>query len=323
MGPPPERRGRSVAAWSNKRHHQGAVRCPVVTVDIARGCATPSRRAFCLYRDMLHVPGKRSGPSTEVNAISTIETRINEKIRAPRVRLVGVEGDQLGIFITTDAQKTADDLGLDLVEVAPNADPPVCRIMDYSKWKYEEAMKAKKARKNQTTIQVKEIKFRPKIDIHDYETKKKHVIRFIEAGAKVKVTIMFRGREMVHAERGLAILERLAEDIREIAHVENQPKLEGRNMFMLVTPSKKEIKPSKGESGPKNKADEEVAPEAPTEATEGVATIADVAKVTKTAKVAKVAKVDEVVEAEPVEETAETAEIAETAEAAEATETAE
>jgi len=272
---------------------------------------------------MLHVPGKRSGPSTEVNAISTIETRINEKIRAPRVRLVGVDGDQLGIFVTTDAQKTADDLGLDLVEVAPNADPPVCRIMDYSKWKYEEAMKAKKARKNQTTIQVKEIKFRPKIDIHDYETKKKHVIRFIEAGAKVKVTIMFRGREMVHAERGLAILERLAEDIREIAHVENQPKLEGRNMFMLVTPSKKEIKPSKGESGPKDKADGEVAPEAPTEATEGVATIADIAKVTKTAKTvktAKVAKVDEVAEAEPVEETTE---IAETAEAAEATETAE
>ena len=193
---------------------------------------------------MLHVPGKRSGPSTEVNAISTIETRINEKIRAPRVRLVGVEGDQLGIFITTDAQKTADDLGLDLVEVAPNADPPVCRIMDYSKWKYEEAMKAKKARKNQTTVQVKEIKFRPKIDIHDYETKKKHVIRFIDGGAKVKVTIMFRGREMVHAERGLAILERLAEDIREIAHIENQPKLEGRNMFMLVSPSRKEVKPA-------------------------------------------------------------------------------
>jgi translation initiation factor IF-3 len=266
---------------------------------------------------MLHVPGKRPGSSTEVNAISTIETRINEKIRAPRVRLVGVEGDQLGIFITTDAQKTADDLGLDLVEVAPNADPPVCRIMDYSKWKYEEAMKAKKARKNQTTIQVKEIKFRPKIDIHDYETKKKHVIRFIEAGAKVKVTIMFRGREMVHAERGLAILERLAEDIREIAHVENQPKLEGRNMFMLVTPSKKEIKPSKGESAPKDKADEDVAPEVAAEPVEGVATIADIAKVTKVAKVAKVA---EVVETEPAAETEETTEVAETPEA---TETAE
>jgi translation initiation factor IF-3 len=169
---------------------------------------------------------------------------VNERIRAARVRLVGADGDQLGIFVTADAQKIADDQGLDLVEVAPNADPPVCRIMDFSKWKYEEAMKAKKARKNQTTVQVKEIKFRPKIGVADYETKKKHVIRFIDAGAKVKVTIMFRGREMVHAERGLAILERLAEDIRDIAHIENQPKVEGRNMFMLVSPSRKEIKPA-------------------------------------------------------------------------------
>lgn len=179
-----------------------------------------------------------------MNAIAAIETHVNERIRAPRVRLVGADGAQLGIFVTADAQKIADDQGLDLVEVAPNADPPVCRIMDFSKWKYEEAMKAKKARKNQTTVQVKEIKFRPKIGIADYETKKKHVIRFIDAGAKVKVTIMFRGREMVHAERGLAILERLAEDIRDIAHIENQPKLEGRNMFMLISPSKKEIKPA-------------------------------------------------------------------------------
>ena len=179
---------------------------------------------------------------------------MNERIRAARVRLVGADGDQLGIFVTADAQKIADDQGLDLVEVAPNADPPVCRIMDFSKWKYEEAMKAKKARKNQTTVQVKEIKFRPKIGDHDYDTKKKHVIRFIDAGAKVKVTIMFRGREMVHAERGLAILERLAEDIRDIAHIENQPKVEGRNMFMLVSPSKKDLAPA-GKS--KNHADAE------------------------------------------------------------------
>jgi translation initiation factor IF-3 len=182
-----------------------------------------------------------------VNAIAATNdtTRINERIRAARVRLVGVDGAQLGIFATSDAQRIADDQGLDLVEVAPNADPPVARIMDYSKWKYEEDIKAKKARKNQTTIQVKEIKFRPKIDVHDYETKKKHVIRFIDAGAKVKVTIMFRGREMVHAERGLHILERLADDIRDIAHIENEPKLEGRNMFMLVAPSKKELTPPK------------------------------------------------------------------------------
>jgi translation initiation factor IF-3 len=199
-------------------------------------------------------PGERSGPNAEVNAISTIETRVNERIRAPRLRLVGVDGEQLGIFATPDAQRIADDQGLDLVEVAPNADPPVARVMDFSKWKYEEAIKAKKARKNQTTVQVKEIKFRPKIDTHDYETKKKHVVRFIESGAKVKITIMFRGREMVHAERGLAILERLAEDIRELAHIESQPKLEGRNMFMLVSPSKKEIKPARSGSAAKAEA---------------------------------------------------------------------
>ena len=171
--------------------------------------------------------------------ISTVESRINDRIRVPRVRLIGVDGEQLGIFATPDAQRIADDQGLDLVEVAPNGDPPVCRIMDYGKWKYEEAIKAKKARKHQTTVNVKEIKFRPKIDVHDYETKKKHVIRFIDAGAKVKVTIMFRGREMVHAERGLAILERLAEDVRDLATIENQPKLEGRNMHMLIQPIKK------------------------------------------------------------------------------------
>lgn len=166
----------------------------------------------------------------------------------PRVRLIGVDGSQLGIFATDDARRIADDQGLDLVEVAPNADPPVCRIMDYGKFKYEQDIKAKKARKSQTKVEIKEIKFRPKIDIHDYETKKKHVVRFLVAGAKVKVTIMFRGREMVHAERGLAILERLAGELEDMAIIENQPKLEGRNMFMLIAPLKKEEKIDGGDA---------------------------------------------------------------------------
>ncbi|MHB1137046.1 MAG: translation initiation factor IF-3, partial [Coriobacteriia bacterium] len=140
-----------------------------------------------------------------------------------------------------DAMRMADEQGLDLVEIAPTAEPPVCKIMDYGKYRYEMEQKAKKARKNQTRVEIKEIKFRPKIDKHDYETKKKHVVRFLEAGAKVKVTIMFRGREMVHAERGLVILQRLEEDIAELAFVESKPKLEGRNMFMLVAPIKKEV----------------------------------------------------------------------------------
>jgi len=183
--------------------------------------------------------------------------RINERIRAQRCRLISEDGEQLGIFNTVDAQQIADEKNLDLVEIAPNADPPVCRIMDYGKYKYEQAMKAKRARKHQTTVQIKEIKFRPKIDKHDYETKKRHVVRFLEAGAKVKVTIMFRGREMAHAERGLAILERLAEELTELGTVENAPKLEGRNMFMLLAPLKKE--PVKGKKDDEPDADDESA----------------------------------------------------------------
>jgi len=197
--------------------------------------------------------------------ISTTEPRINERIRVPRVRLIGVDGSQLGVFATEDALRIADDQGLDLVEVAPNADPPVCRIMDYGKYKYEQDMKAKKARKHQTKVEIKEIKFRPKIDEHDYQTKKRHVLRFLNAGAKVKVTIMFRGREMAHAERGLAILDRLAQEVEDLASVESPPKLEGRNMLMMLQPHKKEQSKESAEgdsaaeagSSPETEADED------------------------------------------------------------------
>ncbi len=185
--------------------------------------------------------GQPSPRLTEVERISTTEPRLNDRIRAQRCRLISDDGEQLGIFMISDALRMADEQGLDLVEIAPNAEPPVCKIMDYGKYRYEMEQKAKKARKNQTRVEIKEIKFRPKIDKHDYETKKKHVVRFLEGGAKVKVTIMFRGREMVHAERGLAILERLEADIAELAFVESKPKLEGRNMFMLVAPHKKDV----------------------------------------------------------------------------------
>jgi translation initiation factor IF-3 len=170
--------------------------------------------------------------------ISTSEPRVNERITSPRLRLIGEAGEQLGIFHTADAQQIALDKDLDLVEVAPNGDPPVARIMDYGKFKYEAAIKAKKARKHQATVQVKEIKFRPKIDKHDYETKKNHVLRFLDSGAKVKITIMFRGREMVHPEKGLEILDRLAKDLTGLAIIENEPKQEGRNVFMLLAPIK-------------------------------------------------------------------------------------
>ena len=172
----------------------------------------------------------------EVFVIAAQDSRINEDVFAPEVRLIGVDGSQLGIYSNADAKRIAAAQNLDLVEIAPNAQPPVCRIMDYGKYKYDQAVKAKKARKNQTKVEIKEMKFRPKIDVGDYNTKKGHVIRFLEKGNKVKITIMFRGREMAHPEQGLNILERLADDLQELAVVESQPKLEGRNMHMLLAP---------------------------------------------------------------------------------------
>jgi translation initiation factor IF-3 len=152
---------------------------------------------------------------------------------------VGADGTQVGIVSVQDALERAAAADLDLVEVAPQANPPVCRIMDYGKYKYERGMRQKEARKKQARIEVKEIKFRPKIDRHDYETKKGHVVRFLNAGARVKVTIMFRGREMAHTELGMRILDRLVEDLDGLATVEQPAKLDGRNMVMVVAPTKK------------------------------------------------------------------------------------
>ena len=165
-------------------------------------------------------------------------TRINERIRVPEVRLIDENGQQVGIMRTQEALRQAQDRDLDLVEVAPDAKPPVCRILDYSKYKYEQNQKQKAARKHQQQINVREIKFRPKIAQHDYDTKKGHVERFLKGRDKVKVTIMFRGREMAHPERGEMILNRLAEDLGELAVIEQRPQQDGRNMTMLLAPSK-------------------------------------------------------------------------------------
>ncbi len=166
------------------------------------------------------------------------QTRINERIRVPEVRVIDDEGNQVGVLKTPDALKLAQERELDLVEVAPEARPPVCRILDYSKYKYEQAQKQKQARKHQQQITVREIKFRPKIAEHDYDTKKHHVERFLRHKDKVKVTIMFRGREVTHPERGTAILDRLAEELSELGVVEQRPMQEGRNMTMMMAPSK-------------------------------------------------------------------------------------
>jgi translation initiation factor IF-3 len=164
--------------------------------------------------------------------------RINDAIRVPRVRLIGEEGQQLGIKATDEARTYAYDRGLDLVEVAAQADPPVAKVMDYGKYRYEQEQKQKQARKNQVQIHVKEIKLRPKIGQHDYETKMGHVVRFLNQRAKVKVTIMFRGREREHPDRGRDLLMRLADDVKELGAIESQPLLEGRNMTMVLAPTR-------------------------------------------------------------------------------------
>ena len=165
-------------------------------------------------------------------------TRINERIRVPEVRLIDDQGAQVGVLKTPDALRFAQERDLDLVEVAPEARPPVCRVLDYSKYKYEQAQKLKQARKHQQQITVREIKFRPKIAQHDYDTKKHHVERFLRHRDKVKITIMFRGREVTHPERGTLILDRLAEELAELGVVEQRPMQEGRNMTMMLGPSK-------------------------------------------------------------------------------------
>jgi translation initiation factor IF-3 len=166
------------------------------------------------------------------------QTRINDRIRVPEVRLIGADGKQIGIVKTPEALVYAQERDLDLVEVAPDARPPVCRVLDYSKYKYEQAQKQKAARRHQQQITVREIKFRPKIAQNDYDTKKGHVARFLRNRDKVKITIMFRGREVTHPERGTALLDRLAGELSEIGVVEQSPVQDGRNMTMLLAPSK-------------------------------------------------------------------------------------
>jgi translation initiation factor IF-3 len=172
-------------------------------------------------------------------AISTDETRINDRIRARQVRLIGSDGTQYGVKALPEALQIAREQGLDLVEVAAAADPPVCKIMDHGKYKYEQDQRRKESKRKASNVVIKEMKFRPKIDGHDYTTKMKHVERFLEEGSKVKLTIMFRGREMAHPELGRRILERVAEQVGELAIIESSPKLDGRNMTMVLNPTRR------------------------------------------------------------------------------------
>ena len=164
--------------------------------------------------------------------------RVNDRIRATEIRLIGADGENVGVVTPARAMQMAEEAGLDLVEISPNASPPVCKIMDFGKYKYETQKRESEARKKQTTIQVKEVKFRPNTDTHDYDVKMRNVVKFLEKGDKVKVTMRFRGREMAHQNLGRELLERVAEDIKELGKVENMPKMEGRQMVMMIGPVK-------------------------------------------------------------------------------------
>jgi translation initiation factor IF-3 len=191
-------------------------------------------------------------------------TRVNDRIRVPQVRLISETGDQVGVIPTEQALRYAQERDLDLVEVAADARPPVCRVLDYSKYKYEQDQKAKAARKHQQQVTIREMKLWPKIATHDYETKKGHVRRFLDNGDKVKVTIMFRGRETTHPERGEQLLMRLAEDVEDLGTIEQRPSLDGRNMTMVMNPLKaKERKPDPSKKSKGKRA--EPAAEEPTE----------------------------------------------------------
>jgi translation initiation factor IF-3 len=170
------------------------------------------------------------------------------------VRLIGPDGEQIGIVPTSEALKRAEDYGLDLVEVSPNSRPPVCRIMDYGKYKYEASKKDKLAKKKQHVFQLKEMRYRPKIDEHDYQFKTKHVREFLESGSKVKAFVLYRGREMAHIELGRKILDRLVEDMSDIAVVDSPPKLEGRNMNMVLSPKPEIMKKVQSEKAKKKEA---------------------------------------------------------------------
>ena len=181
-------------------------------------------------------------PNEAGDHIAAHEVRINDRIRAREVLLVGADGEQLGVRPLPEALAQARDQELDLVEVAPNANPPVCRVMDYGRYVYEQEQRRRQSKRKATNVVIKEMKFRPKIDEHDYTTKMKHVVRFLGEGNKVKLTIMFRGREMAHPELGMKILSRVADDVADVATVESAPRQDGRNMTMVLHPTRKDAK---------------------------------------------------------------------------------
>src|SRR4051812_12685984 len=226
---------REVAGSGSRRTYSGEL-----TATMPKSSVAPHARRAGLFAFARSSSAPSTYGITNLGGPISTEPRINERIRVPEVRLVGPNGEQVGIVSIHDALKLAQEADLDLVEVAATARPPVCKLMDYGKWKYETAQKAREARRNQVHTVIKEMKLRPKIDPHDYETKKGHVVRFLKAGDKVKITIMFRGREQSRPELGFRLLKRLAEDVQELGYVEFEPKQDGRNMIMVMAPHRKQ-----------------------------------------------------------------------------------
>lgn len=186
----------------------------------------------CLWRKANHDEGHTGRMSTKID-----EPRVNQQIRAEKIRLIDAEGEMVGVVSVPEALRAAREAGLDLVEVSPNAEPPVCKILDYGKYKYEQQKRAAEARKKQKIVTIKEVKLRPGIDKHDLEVKMKSVHKFLEEGDKVKLTLRFRGREMSHQELGMKLLEKIREDLGSSVRVEHEPKLEGRQVIMIVAPA--------------------------------------------------------------------------------------
>jgi translation initiation factor IF-3 len=200
------------------------------------------------------------------NGIKNREARVNEQIRISPIRLIGPDGEQIGIIPTKEALDRAREAGLDLVEVSPNSRPPVCRILDYGKYKYNQAKKAASSKKRQHMVSIKGMRFRPKIEEHDYQFKMKHVREFLEQGNKVKCFVLFRGREKAHTEFGREILDRLAQDLKEIATIENLPKMEGHSMTMLLSPQASAVrKPQDKPADHKKKSRKSDGPDQPPE----------------------------------------------------------
>ncbi len=198
----------------------------------------PSDHSYCAYVQCANYTRIKTIARRPHNAPPSRETgpRVNDRVRCPEIRLIGADGENVGLITPEKALVMAEDAGLDLVEISPNANPPVCKIMDFGKFKYEQQKRESEARKKQKIIEVKEIKFRPGTDTHDYEVKMRSVFKFLENGDKVKITLRFRGREMAHQNLGRELLERVAADVKEFGKVENMPKMEGRQMSMMIGP---------------------------------------------------------------------------------------